>query len=60
MDGTAPPREGREAGMKFGLTQEFFTASRDGGSDASFPGGNQFDGLPPAPMRVRPGKEQPR
>ena len=38
--------------MKFGLTQELFTTSRDGGSDAIFPGGNQVDSLPPAPSNA--------
>ena len=45
----AQPREGREARDEGWDAHEFFTTSRDGGSYASSPGGNQVDGLPPAP-----------
>ena len=45
----AQPREGREARDEAWDAQEFFAAARDGGSYASSPGGNQVDGLPPAP-----------
>ena len=47
----AQPREGREAREQAGMHMRIFTVPRECGSNVSFPGGYQVDGLPPAPNR---------
>ena len=49
FEGMTQPGEGRGAIDDVRAAHGCFIAAWDGGSDASFPGGNQVDGLPPAP-----------